>query len=123
MNARLSVVIEYTEGASMPSFGPNTPALGGRVIAFAVGDRLIDPGEVVDDLTKLCDGLSPRERQVAALIGLPAKEIGKRLGISSKTVNSYRYRIHDHLGVKGDVQAVKILIGATARTESSASSE
>lgn len=112
MNARLSVVIEYPEGANMPSFGPNTPALGGRVIAFAVGDRLMEPSEVVDDLAKLCEGLSPRERQVAALLGLSAKEIGLRLGINSKTVNSYRYRIHEQLGVKNDVQAVKILMAA-----------
>ena len=109
--ARLSVVIEYPEGAHMPSFGPNTPALGGRVIAFAVGDRLIEPGEVSDDIAKLCEGLSPRERQVAALLGQSAKEIAKQLGINSKTVNSYRYRIHEQLGFRNDVQAVRVLMG------------
>lgn len=111
MTARLSLVLEYHDVASMPSFGPNTLALGGRVIAFAVGDRLMEPGAVMDDMTKLCDGLSPRERQVAALIGMPAKEIARRIGISSKTVNSYRYRIHRHLGVTNDVQAARILMG------------
>lgn len=111
MTARLSIVIEYPDGVNMPSFGPNTLALGGRVIAFAVGDRLMEPGAVMDDMTKLCDGLSPRERQVAALIGMPAKEIARRIGISSKTVNSYRYRIHRHLGVTNDVQAARILMG------------
>lgn len=110
--ARLSIVIEYPDGVNMPSFGPNTLALGGRVIAFAVGDRLIAPDSITTDLTKLCEGLSPRERQVAALLGMPAKEIARQIGISSKTVNSYRYRIHKHLGVKNDVQAAKILNAA-----------
>ena len=112
MTARLSFVIEYPDGADMPLIGPNTLALGGRVIALAVGDRLMEPSAVMDDLSKLCAGLSPRERQVAALIGMPAKEIARRIGVSSKTVNSYRYRIHKHLGVTNDVQAARILMAA-----------
>lgn len=112
MSARLSIVIEYTGGEEFPSLTLNTLALGGRVIAMAIGDRLIEPGSVTDDLTKLCAGLSPRERQIAALLGMPAKEIGRRIGISSKTVNSYRYRIHKQLGVTNDIQASKILMAA-----------
>lgn len=114
MTARLSIVIEYHDGESMPSFGPNTHALGGRVIAFAVGDRLVEPGSVSDDIAKLCAGLSPREKQVVALVaaGKFPKQIAAELGISSKTVNSFRNRIHKHFGVRNDVQVVNVLMAA-----------
>lgn len=112
MNARLSFVIEYEVGAHMPLITPNCAALGGRVIAFAVGDRLTDPATVHDDAQRLCETLSPREKQVAALLieGHKVRDVGKRLSISPKTVNSFRYRIHEHLGVRNDIQMVKVLM-------------
>lgn len=118
MNARLSFVIEYEAGAHMPLIAPNCSALGGRVIAFAIGDRLIDPVTVKDDAMRLCETLSPREKQVAALMveGHAAPEIGRRLNISPKTANSFRYRIHEHLNVKNDVQAVRLLMAGGITT-------
>jgi DNA-binding NarL/FixJ family response regulator len=49
--------------------------------------------------------LSPREQAVATLIaqGVRSSEIGVRLGISVKTVATYRSRILDKLGVDSNV--------------------
>ena len=62
----------------------------------------------------LVRGLSARETQVAEMMvdGIKPNEMAKRLGINAKTVHRYRYRIHEHLGVRSDVQAVKILMAA-----------
>lgn len=119
MTARLSLVIEYAPGIPPPPLTANAHALGGRVIALAVGNSLIDPAAPTVNVQRLCDGLSPREMQVAALMadGLNAAEIGAQIGISKKTVNTYRYRIHEHLGVRNDVQAVRILLAANVTNQ------
>lgn len=115
--ARLSIVIEYPSGADMPAFGPNTHALGGRVVAFAVGDRLVDPVSASAPPAHNLESLSMREQQVLAGIaaGHTVSRIATDLGINRRTVNSYRYRIHDTLGVGNDVQAVVAYLGATKK--------
>jgi two-component system, NarL family, invasion response regulator UvrY len=52
------------------------------------------------------DELSERELQVAIMItdGTKVQEISDRLHLSRKTVNSYRYRIFEKLGVSSDVE-------------------
>lgn len=57
-------------------------------------------------------GLSDREWEVTEMVlkGEKAKDIGKRLFLSSKTVNSYRYRIFKKLGVKNDIELVRLAI-------------
>lgn len=52
------------------------------------------------------DLLSEREMQVMLMItsGMPVQTIADRLFLSSKTVNGYRYRMFDKLGVKNDVE-------------------
>lgn len=115
MTYRLSVVIEYADESAMPALRPMTMALGGRVVALAIGDKLIDPYCPALEIEKLLAGLSERERQTLTLLceGLDAQEIGKRIGVSKATVHSYRYRIHEHLGVRNDIQAVTMFIKAT----------
>lgn len=115
MAARLSIVIEYQDAAAMPSFGPATQALGGRVVACAFSDRLVSPDTPKPSESSRLSLLSERECSVLWLLadGLSAKQISKRLGISHRTVNSYRYRIHETLGVDNDIQAVKMFIKAT----------
>ncbi len=56
------------------------------------------------------DDLSSRELQVAFMIikGYKAPEISEKLNLSSKTVNTYRYRIFKKLKVKGDVELVHL---------------
>ena len=52
------------------------------------------------------DELSERELQVALMVtrGDKTPHIATQLCLSSKTVNSYRYRIFDKLGVQNDVE-------------------
>jgi two-component system invasion response regulator UvrY len=52
------------------------------------------------------DDLSERELQVMLMItnGMKPNEIGKKLNLSPKTINSYRYRLFEKLGVKTDVE-------------------
>lgn len=56
--------------------------------------------------------LSDRELQVALMIaqGLKAPKISEKLKLSSKTINSYRYRIFDKLQVNGDVELALMAI-------------
>ncbi len=50
--------------------------------------------------------LSQRELQIAALItsGRRAKDVAETLSISPKTINTYKYRIYEKLGVSNDVE-------------------
>jgi len=50
--------------------------------------------------------LSPRELTVCDLVveGARAPDIAKHLSVSAKTVNTYRYRIFEKLGITSDVQ-------------------
>lgn len=52
------------------------------------------------------DMLSEREMQVMLMItsGMDVQEIAERLFLSSKTVNGYRYRMFEKLGIKNDVE-------------------
>jgi len=52
------------------------------------------------------DLLSEREMQVMLMItrGMGVQEIAERLFLSSKTINGYRYRIFEKLGIKNDVE-------------------
>ncbi len=52
------------------------------------------------------DMLSEREMQVMLMItsGMDVQDIAERLFLSSKTVNGYRYRMFEKLGIKNDVE-------------------
>ena len=54
------------------------------------------------------DGLSEREMQVMLMLarGLSVPAIAGSLFLSTKTVNGYRYRMFDKLGVKNDVELI-----------------
>ncbi|WP_258240363.1 LuxR C-terminal-related transcriptional regulator [Pseudidiomarina homiensis] len=56
--------------------------------------------------------LSKREIQVAQMIaqGRRSTAIGQLLNISSKTVNTFRYRIFDKLGISGDVELTHLAL-------------
>ena len=56
--------------------------------------------------------LSGRETQIALMVirGMGAAEMGKKLILSPKTVNSYRYRIFEKLDIKNDVELTKLAI-------------
>jgi two-component system invasion response regulator UvrY len=52
------------------------------------------------------DALSERELQIMLMItqGQKARQISEKLCLSVKTINSYRYRIFEKLGIKSDVE-------------------
>lgn len=58
------------------------------------------------------DILSERELQIMLMItsGQKVQEISKKLCLSPKTVNSYRYRIFQKLGLKNDVELTLLAI-------------
>lgn len=58
------------------------------------------------------DILSERELQIMMMItsGQKVQEISDKLCLSPKTVNSYRYRIFDKLGVSSDVELTHLAI-------------
>ncbi len=56
--------------------------------------------------------LSEREFQIALMIVRCVKvgEIAERLFLSRKTINTYRYRIFDKLGINGDVELTHLAV-------------
>ena len=93
-----------------------------RVIC--AGDRYISPsiaqqlamkhvgkssGKSTDDPF---EKLSTREVQVMEMIvkGMKAQQVAELLCLSPKTVNSYRYRLFNKLGVKSDVELTRLAL-------------
>jgi DNA-binding NarL/FixJ family response regulator len=63
--------------------------------------------------------LSPREREVLALTaeGFSSREIGKQLFISPKTVDTYRARIMEKLGLNHRSELVRYALKVGLLTE------
>ena len=63
--------------------------------------------------------LSGREMQITLMVirGMSAQEIGKKLALSPKTVNSYRYRVFEKLDLKNDVELTKLALKHDLLTE------
>ena len=53
-----------------------------------------------------------REMQITLMVikGMTATEMGKKLALSPKTVNSYRYRVFDKLDLANDVELTQLAI-------------
>jgi two-component system, LuxR family, response regulator FixJ len=68
-----------------------TPAKKGAAHVFGM-----DPAKA----QALVDSLTPREKQVAEMIamGVPQKDIAKKLGISTKTLDIFRGNVREKLG-------------------------
>jgi len=58
-----------------------------------------------------CSILSPRESEVVRLIlrGKTIQEMVEILRIKDKTINTFRYRIYKKLGVKNDVELIRLV--------------
>lgn len=79
--------------------------------ARVLARRLRDAENGAADLTRL-DKLSQREREVLRLVaaGYSAPDIADRLRISSKTVDTYRRRIGEKLGMSGRPEYVQFAL-------------
>ncbi|HDU8622212.1 TPA: response regulator, partial [Proteus mirabilis] len=84
-----------------------------------IGQRYISPEIAMDiALTKVQVDLNPlhhlseRELQIMSMIirGKKIAQIAQELNISTKTVNSYRYRMFSKLKISGDVELTHIAV-------------
>lgn len=102
-----------TKSASMDEMVQAVRAVhaGQRYISPEIASRLAFK-HVKDEEQNPFEDLSERELQVMLMItmGLNVKEIGDRLCLSPKTVNSYRYRIFEKMKVKNDVELTLLAI-------------
>ncbi|SPX84627.1 response regulator [Moraxella ovis] len=84
---------------------------GGKYFSHDVAEQLADTvlGEQAESPF---DTLSEREKQVAMMVVncQSAQEIADQLFVSVKTVNTYRYRIFEKLGVNSDVKLTHLAI-------------
>jgi len=84
---------------------------GQRYISSEVAQKLaLRP--FTDRVTSPFEQLTSREMQITLMVimGYRAPEISKKLCLSPKTVNSYRYRIFDKTEVRNDVGLTKLAI-------------
>ena len=107
--------------------GTSAKDAAGELFWCHVSGRALDPADphkagiwVFEDLSSkrvLSVDLTPREREVAALLiqGLTSKGVGKRLGISPRTVDVYRARLMRKTNAATTTELVhKLLQGAGA---------
>lgn len=99
-------------------------AARGELFWCHVSGRALDPAQphaagiwAFEDLSskrRLKVDLTPREREIATLLidGLTSKQIGKRLGISPRTVDVYRARLMRKLGAATTPELVNKLLAA-----------
>lgn len=82
--------------------------------AFRLVESLLEIPEKkpVPPLAKSSQSLSPREKQMIALLkeGLSAKEMAARLGLTLYTVNSYKKKLLSKLNAKNSAELVRIAI-------------
>ncbi len=83
---------------------------GGRYFSADVAEQLAQ--SLLTDSSSPFDALSERERQVALMVVncQSIQEIADKLFVSTKTVNTYRYRIFEKLGVDSDVKLTHLAI-------------
>ncbi len=83
---------------------------GGRYFSADVSESLAM--SLLNDNKSPFDALSEREHQVAMMVAncKSIQEIADSLFVSTKTVNTYRYRIFEKLGVDSDVKLTHLAI-------------
>ena len=84
---------------------------GGRYLSHDVADSLAEV-LLTGNNDSLFDILSEREKQVALMVVncKSPQEIADELFVSVKTVNTYRYRIFEKLGVDSDVKLTHLAV-------------
>ena len=100
--------------------GASQNELKNAIQAVHAGQRYISPQiakqlavrRIDDKKYSPFEDLSERELQVLLMVvkGMNAREIGEKLNLSPKTVNSYRYRFFEKLEVKNDVELILLAV-------------
>jgi two-component system response regulator FixJ len=92
----------------------DTALLSALDTGFAVLDTRLSQSAAREEAATAVARLTPRERQVlqGLLAGLPNKLIGYELGLSSRTVEVYRGKLMDKLGVRSLSAAVRMALAA-----------
>jgi two-component system invasion response regulator UvrY len=69
-------------------------------------------GEEERDTSSQISGLSDREMQILVMLGngMQIQQISEKLMVTSKTINTYRYRLYRKLSAKTDVELTHIAI-------------
>lgn len=82
---------------------------GQRFVSHDIAQRLAFSGHKETDKSPFA-GLSNRELQVMMMFteGLSVQAISTRLCVSPKTVSTYRYRMFDKLGIRGDAELTRM---------------
>jgi len=100
-------------------FPDATGAAGVAGIGFDVTAEIAAAGEAAPDVRSPVERLSGRERQVLQMIvdGMTSAEVGERLSLSPKSVDTYRSRLMAKLGIEDLPTLVKFAIrhGLTTR--------
>jgi DNA-binding NarL/FixJ family response regulator len=116
-DALLDAIMAGASGYVLKQIGGSDLVSAVRTVAS--GKSMLDPAttarlmsslrgeDAATDADQPLSGLSPRERQILALIGegLTNRQIGKRLYLSEKTVKNHISRLLAKLGVERRVQA------------------
>lgn len=81
---------------------------GGKYVTAALAERLAAKLAGAAG-TALHEALSPREREVLCMVaqGMTAKAIAAALGLSEKTVGTYRTRVAEKLGISTNVELTR----------------
>ncbi len=81
-------------------------------IAQELAIRSVTRGDEKKEASSQISGLSDRETQILVMLGngLKVQQIAEKLMVTSKTINTYRYRLFRKLGAKTDVELTHIAI-------------
>jgi two-component system invasion response regulator UvrY len=87
-------------------------ARGGRYVTPRVADTLVESMMYDTGLTPLHANLSRREKEVMIAIasGLRPSRIARDMGISAKTVSTYRSRLLKKMGMSNDAELIRYAI-------------
>ncbi len=120
--AQLDAAGRYADERVMRRLAGAGSARDGELFWCHVSGRALDPAQphaagiwAFEDLSAkraLKYELTPREREIAALLieGLTSKGVGRRLGISPRTVDVYRARLMRKTGAATTPELVKRLL-------------
>jgi len=86
---------------------------GGTFVSPALARAVFESADRAGDQQRAhVDQLSAHQREILRMLadGLSAKEIAKKLDISSRTVESHKYQIMDALGAQSSAELIRLAI-------------